>query len=204
MTEDWRDRLRKAVHDLKASSGMAVTELSKRAGMDRSYLPGLIAEGSKVTPTITAFLAICEVCDVSPTKILGLDEQSKITIPTIGIASATEEWAPVEGVRDELEFNIQGFDLVGVEVRGSAMAPVYRDQDYLICQRRGGRFAQNLIGSDCLVLTKAGKRYLKILHKGTKPGHFTLRSYNPAARDDVENVALEWVAPVLWIRRGGR
>jgi len=45
---------------------------------------------------------------------------------------------------------------------------------------------------------------LKILQKGTRAGMFTLRSYNPAARDDVENVALKWVAPVVWIRRGGR
>ncbi len=203
MDDSWRDRLRERVNELK-SSGIAVTRLSQQAGLHRSYLPALIDEGSTITPTITAFLAVAEVCGISPFKLLGLEDQPKISIPTIGISTAPEEWAPVEGVKDDLAFGVHGADLIGIEVRGNAMAPVYRDQDYLICQRRGGRFVQNLIGSDCVVCTKRGDRYLKILHKGTKSGLFTLRSYNPAARDDVENVALDWAAPVIWIRRGGR
>ena len=201
--DDWRDRLRKRVRELE-TQGEAVTKMSERAGLHRSSLSNIIAEGSTTTPSITNFLAIAEVVGLSPSYLLGLDEQSKIAIPTVGIATNAEEWSPIEGVKDEFTFEVRGYDLIGVEVRGNAMAPVYRDQDYLICQRRGGRFVQNLVGSDCLVLTKTGRRYLKLLQKGTRPGVFTLRSYNPAARDDVENVMLEWAAPVIWIRRGGR
>ncbi len=39
--------------------------------------------------------------------------------------------------------------------------------------------------------------------RDTRPNHFSLRSYN-AAVDDVEGVALAWVAPVSWIKRGAR
>ena len=39
--------------------------------------------------------------------------------------------------------------------------------------------------------------------RGSRPNRFSLRSYN-AAVDDIEDVALAWVAPVSWIKQGAR
>lgn len=177
--------------------------LSKKAGLSPGYLSGIIKTGR--VPSIEHFIAISEAAGVEPGWLLMGDEQFRIKIPIVGVASAGEAWSPVASNKpNNLEFELgNGFDVIGIEVRGDAMAPVYRDQDFLVCQRRMGAYADNLIGVDCAVRTTRGAHYLKILQKGARPHTFNLRSYNPAARD-IESVQLEWVAPVVWIRRGGR
>ena len=201
MNDEWRDRLRKRVKELQRD-GVAVTTLSEKAGQHRSWLKTVIDEGSTVIPRLDALWGIAEACGMSVPELLGTKD-APLKIQTLGVVNEAERWSALSGVKDAMEFDVRGFDLVGFEVRGNAMAPVYRDQDYLICQRRAGRFVQNLVGSDCVVETASGDRYLKILNKGTRPGAFTLRSYNPTT-PDVENVVLDWAAPVIWIKRGGR
>lgn len=83
------------------------------------------------------------------------------------------------------------------------MVPVYRSGDILVGVKHAGRTAHNLIGLDCIVETDTGERYVKFLSKSTQKGRFNLRSYNPANRD-IEDVRIAWVAPVMFIKRGGR
>lgn len=176
--------------------------LSRRAGLNDGYVSEMIAKGSK--PTIEAFLALAEAAGVSPEWLLTGESASTVRLPIIGVSSAFEAWTPtVDGKRSPFEADLHGYDMVAIEVRGDAMAPVYRDQDILICQRRAGKFLQNLVGLDCVVETAKGERFVKILQKGSRPNVYSLRSYNAAVKD-VENVALAWAAPVIWIRRGGR
>jgi transcriptional regulator with XRE-family HTH domain len=177
--------------------------LSKKAGLSEGYISGIIKTGR--TPSVDNLISIAHAAKVEPGWLLMGDETFRIKIPIVGTASAGEEWSLSTATKpNTLEFDLgSGYDVIGIEVRGDAMAPVYRDQDFVVCQRRMGSYADNLIGTDCAVRTLAGKNYLKILKKGTRPNHFTLRSYNSAV-DDVENVQLEWVAPVVWIKRGGR
>jgi phage repressor protein C with HTH and peptisase S24 domain len=80
------------------------------------------------------------------------------------------------------------------------MFPVYRDGDVLICQRRRGREIE-AARQDCVVETADGRHLVKMVRKGTRPGLFTLQSYN-RLYDDIENVSLAWAAPVRWIKRG--
>lgn len=175
--------------------------LSRKAGLGDTYVNDVLARGYK--PTVENFIAIAEAAGVSPAWLLQGDEQSTIKIPMIGIVAGGEKWTPVQGKSGVLDFDSKGYDLIEVEVRGNDMAPAFRDQDLLIGQRHSGRFLQNLVGLDCIAYTTKGVGYVKILQKGSRPGVFNLRSYNPAA-PDVENVALEWAAPIIWIKRGGR
>lgn len=80
------------------------------------------------------------------------------------------------------------------------MSPVYRSGDMLICSRQTTKHLDNLINLDCVVMTADGDGYIKILKRGTRRGCVTLKSYNPHF-DDIENVQLLWVAPILWVRR---
>jgi hypothetical protein len=43
-----------------------------------------------------------------------------------------------------------------------------------------------------------GAGYVKRVVRGGKPGHYTLLSY---AAEPITDVALEWAAPILWIKR---
>ncbi len=152
------------------------------------------------TPTVDAFLKIAAAAGVSATWLLTGEEESPVTIPLLGTVTG-ESWTPSEDKALDLE--LRDFDLVGFRVSGDAMAPAYRDQDLLICQRRAGRNISNLIGQDCVVQTKDGTRYVKILQRGSRQNVYNLRSYNPTAKD-VEDVVIDWAAPVMWIKRGGQ
>ena len=178
--------------------------VSKRAGLSHGYLSGMLA--SEKAPSIENFEKIAKGLGVDPAWLLMGEEQYRVKIPIVGVASDREAWAPTAASAKAatLDFDLgASFDVIGIEIRGASMAPVYRDQDFVICQRRVGAHADNMIGMDCAVRTTRGQHYLKILQKGTKPKAFNLRSYNSAV-DDIENQILEWVAPVVWIKRGGR
>lgn len=199
MDQTWRQRLKRIIDEAPDLTEVGV---SRKAGLSRSTVNDIIKKGT--TPSIDNFLAICKAIGVRPSILLEGIEDAKIVIPIVGYVSAGEGWIPVDDhAQDPLEFDLGSHDTIGVEVRGDSMSPVYRDGDTLICYRRFGPNADNLIGQDCVIRTAKGEHYVKILKRGSRPGRFNLKSYNPIM-DDVEDVALAWAAPISWIRRGGR
>lgn len=88
--------------------------------------------------------------------------------------------------------------VVGVEVEGDSMFPVYRRGDTIVYRRDAVTDFTRLIGKDCIVRTRDGRYFVKILRRGSKPGRYTLGSWNGP---DIEDVPLEWAAPVLWAKR---
>lgn len=201
MTEDWRKRAAR----LMVEQGLTMKALSLRAGMSAATVHTWFrgAGGSRaVSPSIDNFIAIAEALGVSPEYLLTGGEAPRFLVPVVGIASAGEGWtAQPDTSADPLEMEIGDGDPVAIQVRGDSMSPVYRNGDTLVCHRRGGRYADNLIGKDCVVLTATGEGYVKILRRGSRPGVYALKSYNPTF-EDIEDVALRWVAPVIWIKRG--
>lgn len=192
---DWRTNLVKALRE----AGMSMKDASLAAGMNHSAVSEYLGAKKKV-PSIENFLAICEAVGVSPVKILGGMDQPQ-RVPVLGIVSGGEGWTAIdEHKADPIEFTAGDDDLIGFEVRGDSMEPAFRDGDFLVCQRRTGRHAHNLLNSDCVVKTVTGGQYVKILKRGRQPGLFTLKSYNPRF-DDIIDVQIEWAARVIWIRR---
>ncbi len=178
--------------------------LSLKAGLSESAVRDTLNRGTE--PTVETFCAIASAAGVSPGWLLHGDERFRIEIPLVGIASGGEGWTPfaeqsTSRPRDTVEFELGDHDVIAIEVRGDSMSPVYRDRDRLFCQRRAANFAHNLIGQDCVLRTASGENYVKILAKGSRHGRFNLRSYNPVFKD-IEDVALEWAAPIVWIKRG--
>lgn len=197
METGWRKRLKGLIDE---TPGLNMKALSRKAGLSDSYVHDVMVRGFK--PTIENFVAIADAAGVSAAWLLQGDQESTIKIPLVGVGTG-EKWAAVQGKAPTIEFDLKGFDLIQLEVRGNELAPIYRDQDILIGQRHAGRFLQNLVGTDCIICTTKGVGYVKILRKGSRPGVFNLRSFNSAA-EDLENVAIEWAAPITWIKRGGR
>ena len=154
------------------------------------------------SPSIDRFLAIAKALGVSPEYLLTGGTVRTVSIPIVGIVAAGEGWTHVDQhPNDAVEFEAGDSDLIAIDVRGDSMSPVYRNGDTLICRRRPGKYGDNLIGRDCVVLTKSGDGYVKILRRGSRPGLFNLTSYNPVF-EAVEDVQLQWIAPIAWIKRG--
>lgn len=107
--------------------------------------------------------------------------------------ASTEDLDEVEAPPGADEFT------VAVIVEGDSMFPRYLDHE-TIYYRRGDsqREAISLIGRDVVARTADGKTYVKLLRRGSVPGLFTLDSYNAPPMEDV---ALEWVVPVKWVKR---
>ncbi len=88
---------------------------------------------------------------------------------------------------------------VCVVVRGSSMSPRFRDGEHLGYSRDEGLDLAKCYGRECVVQTKDGRQLVKIVEPGNAPGQVTLVSVN-AATPIEQNVAVEWVAPVTWVK----
>lgn len=80
---------------------------------------------------------------------------------------------------------IAGADAVALEVRGDSMFPLAYDKD-IIFVGRPRRDVTRLIGREAAVNLQDGRRFFKILERGSKPGLYDLRSYNAEPIRDVE------------------
>jgi len=85
-------------------------------------------------------------------------------------------------------------NVIPVTVDGDSMYPRYFDGETLY-YLPDHRAPQDMIGREVVAKLSDGRILVKILDKGTKRGRFNLRSWNGSP---IENVALEWVAPVRW------
>lgn len=124
-----------------------------------------------------------------------------LSFPVVGYTGAGDGWIPVEDHQpgngmDTVEVDFTHLDPVAVRVRGDSMQPVYRDGEAIIGSRVRGAILDEVIGSDCIVLTADGRGLVKIVQRGSGPHLFRLRSYNPL-HEDIEDVALEWAAPII-------
>lgn len=200
MERAWLNRLRQVIDE---TPGLDMKGLALKAGLDASAVQKWFKEGK--WPRLDTFLRVCSAAGVSPGWLLAGEEPFRIDIPVVGIVSAGEGFVPTDddGRFGPVHFDVGDANVIAIEVRGDSMAPVYRQGDTLICHRTAARHADNLVGRDCAVRTRNGEHYIKILKRGSRVGLFTLRSFNPA-HEDIEDVQLDWAAPVAWVKRGGR
>ena len=193
---DWRTRM---IAFIKETRGVSMKGLSLKAGLNETAVRDILVRG--FTPTLDTFLAIVKATGRDPFFFLYGDQPASLAIPVKGIVSAGEGWEQVADAHNEtIEFAMEEHSSFSIEVRGDSMSPVYRHGDYLVCIQRTGRNVDNLVGLDCAVLTTDGNGFIKILKKGSRPGRYNLKSYNPVF-DDIENVSLQWAAPIVWIKR---
>ena len=88
-----------------------------------------------------------------------------------------------------------------IVVEGQEFLPDYRPGDLIGGPRTLGGNIDNLIGlSECIVETKAGDRLIRYVHRGSRPGRFTLRSSRPAT-PDITDVQISWAIPIRIILR---
>lgn len=197
MDSNWRARLDKLI----LARGYTRKSLSKAARFGETYLRDVIDLGRD--PGVERLSAICELLGVSLSDLLYGDEIFVARVRVVGCVSAGENWTPIDDGDEFTEMTLPGGEPVGLEVRGDSMMPVYRPGDVLIGAKCVQASFQRLVGLDCIVLTKRGDRYVKFVAKSPARGRYNLRTYNPAF-PDIENVEIEWAAPIVWVRRTQR
>lgn len=87
--------------------------------------------------------------------------------------------------------------LMALIVKGDSMLPKYDPGDIVFVHRTHDGVLPEYIGRYCAVHLTDGGTYLKILHQGTQPNRYTLRSLNAA---DMENVEVVWAAVVQYVK----
>ena len=82
-----------------------------------------------------------------------------------------------------------------VEVRGESMLPLYEDGTILYYSRQLP--PENMVGRRAVVKLADDRILVKAVRRGADRGLFTLVSLNAP---DIEDVALQWAAPIDWIK----
>lgn len=208
MAYDWRDSLRQEMK----RQGLTPKQLSLAAGQGETYVRDILEDRDGKPPNEPRAKALAEIARVLGMTLQKLYEgidatHQKITI--IGNISDDDHWLPrkkTSADAGDLELRIDGGEPVALEVLGKGLVGAgYRHGDLLIGAKRVGANADNLLGLECIIMTEKGDRYVKHLMRGNVRGTFNLRAHDdPSGLDDIVNVRVAWVAPIEWVRRGGK
>lgn len=82
-----------------------------------------------------------------------------------------------------------------VEVKGESMWPLYEDGTLLYYSKQVS--PETMVGKRCIVRLEDDRMLVKSIRKGSERGLYTLVSLNAP---DIEDVALQWAAPIDWIK----
>lgn len=87
---------------------------------------------------------------------------------------------------------------IALRVQGDSMLP-HMKSGWVLYYSRHEQNPDDLIGQICVCALESGERMVKELQRGSKPGHYTLGSWNASP---IEDVRLEWVAKVDFFSQG--
>ena len=178
--------------------GWSQTELARRSGVSidliRKYFTGMVDKPrGDVLPNLASALSVSTIWLEHGASLRNM------TIPLIGFVGAGERFFPESNSGEELvEIKADDLDLFAVTVRGNSGLPVYKQGEVVVCSRTAGTNENSYLGSDCVVMLRTGEAYLKKVIRGARLGTVTLLSYNG---DPIENVSIEWAAPVVMVLR---
>lgn len=134
---------------------------------------------------------------VDPSEIIASD---RAEVPIVGFVSAgavENNFTDAQGEFDRAPAP-QGAtaETVAVEVRGDSLGPFF-DGALVFYDKIEAAPTPAMIGRLCIVGTKAGNVYIKKIGRGTREDRWTLYAQFGSPMEDVE---IEWVAPVIDIR----
>ena len=198
MEPPWKIRIRHALQ----KSGLTMKAASKKAGQGETFVRDIL-ERDRV-PTIEKFSALARALGTSAAELLEDGESAVRPIPLVGHVGAGQE---VHAEFDDAPFDyveappgVSPRETVAVEVRGDSMYPLLDKGDLIYYSGRDIP-AERMIGKLCVVKLADGRTFVKRLRRGSEPGLYSLESLNGPP---IENVRVEWVARIDWMRpRGG-
>jgi len=195
------------VRDALAHADMAQAEMARllterlRRSYDRSIVNKMTI-GREVSADEASIIA-----DITGLPVPGYTaaELNKILreIKVVGYVGAGEQVLAFDESMGEQETieeppNV-GPNAVAVRVRGDSMFPELDPDDVLVYDTRYESNFDNFVGRRLIISLQDGRQFVKRLKKGSAKDLYTLVSSNPRERD-IEDVTIEWVAPIAWIK----
>jgi hypothetical protein len=195
MYTGWRARLAERMERL----GHNKKSLSLAAGLSATAVYDIL-DRSK-SPGIEALQKLGNVLGMSLAELVDGEVRPPMRVPVIGELANTDEWSAFgknKRTPDIIDMPSATEDLVAIRVLGNGMAPRFQVGDVILATRIHGAYADNYIGTACVVKTEDEKTYIKVLTRGAQEGTYTLRSYDPTV-EDIKNVKLLWFGPIVAI-----
>ncbi|KQQ04503.1 hypothetical protein ASF56_12190 [Methylobacterium sp. Leaf122] len=180
-------------------AGMTGSELARLLGTSRQNVSRWAAGSRELLPAMAEQIA--PYLETTSASLLLLKSTEKFSVPLGGrivgggaIDISTAQHEP--GLEYEVELSIRVPEAtVAYQVVGESMMPVYRPDTVIIC-RAHTQDIEPLVGKELAVATVDHGRMLKTVHRGSKPGHYDLESFNASTMRDVQ---IEWVARIAAI-----
>jgi transcriptional regulator with XRE-family HTH domain len=185
------------LRELRKRAGMTLDEVAERLGISTAQVSRLERGTSDLSGERLGQFAV-----LYGTTVADLLVSRPALVPLVGYIGAGAEVYPFDGASlggdlDQVETPPhESRALVAVEVRGDSMFPAYREGDLIYYARDGAVVNETAIGAECVVKIADGPTLVKTLMRGSQASLWTLLSYNAPP---LENVAIEWAAPVLWV-----
>jgi repressor LexA len=131
------------------------------------------------------------------TREVVLAEQTPIRVMgRIGAGGTIEpdyEQVPPDGLYTiDLPFAVPD-GIVGFEIDGVSMLPVYRPRDVILVWEEQKRPTYDFLGEEAAVLTDKGMRALKEIQRGRSQSLYNLHSHNAQL---IEDVRISWVGEI--------
>lgn len=111
--------------------------------------------------------------------------KSALMVPLQGRIGAGQEMMLFEDNTETVEGFFDTDTTTAFEVQGDSMLPVARAGDIAFFGP-STRDLRHLLHRECAVVLEDGRRFFKILQNGSRPGLYSLASYNGATIQDVE------------------
>lgn len=129
------------------------------------------------------------------------DQPSEMEVAVVGFLGAGGEvlpefeQAPPEGFEQvTLPFSVPD-DLWAFRVRGTSMLPVFKPDAVIVVYREQKKPIESFYGEEAAVRTSEGRRYIKTITRGSRPGTVNLMSFNDPS--PIENQRLEWIGEIF-------
>ncbi len=105
------------------------------------------------------------------------------------------EQVPPEGLDQiQIPFPVPD-DMIAFSVSGISMMPVFKPGTIIVVYREQKKPIESFYGMEAAVRTAEGRRFIKTITKGSKPGTVTLTSWNDPL--PIEDQKLEWIGEIF-------
>jgi repressor LexA len=195
--------MKNRVKELREAKGWTQADLGDAIGVQWQTISRIENSHTRIMPKREIPLA--DALGVEPDDLYrnpdATDEPSSAEVPIMGYLGAGAEvepdfeQVPPEGLDQVLlPFPVPD-DMVAFIVSGISMMPVFRPGTVIVVYREQKKPIESFYGMEAAVRTAEGRRFIKTITKGSRPGTVTLTSWNDPM--PIEDQKLEWIGEIF-------
>lgn len=195
--------LKQRIKERLAELGISAREASTRAKMSESFVRDLLNDKA-ASPKASSLKALALALETTPEWLLeqrGTSDRKLLPVRFFVGAGAVVIAFDDQDALDHIEPPPGAEDVVAAAiVRGDSQIPVLNPGD-IVFWGDGAGLPSEHIGCECVIQLDDGRNLVKTLLPGSRPGLYTLSSYNSPPMIDVRVIS---AYPVLWVKRARR